>query len=385
MRVIRSKLPDTGTTIFTVMSALANEHGAINLSQGFPNFDPDPRLRTLVKEAMDNGQNQYAPMQGLPELRAVLAKKILSLYGCQVSADNEITVTAGGTQAIFTAAAALIHPGDEVIIFDPAYDCYAPTVKLLGGTVVPIALHGPDFSVDWDKVESTITPKTRVIFINTPHNPLGRAFTAEDMRSLEQLVEKHDLYVISDEVYEHIIFDGLPHESVLRFEGLARRSFAIYSFGKLIHATGWKTGYCVGPSDLMTEFRKVHQFNVFAANRPLQYALAQYLRDPDTYTGLPDFFQQKRDYFLEQMAQTKFRFLPCQGSYFILADYSGLSDLDDMTFARQLTVEGGVATIPLSPFYNQPPEDQRVVRFCFAKTEDMLSQAAELLRKVTHV
>jgi len=380
-----SKLPETGTTIFTVMSALAQEHGAINLSQGFPNFDPDPALRNLVTQAMNTGQNQYAPMQGLPELRQVLADKILSLYGCQVNPDTEITITAGGTQAIFTAAGALIHPGDEAIIFDPAYDCYAPAVKIFGGTVRSIGLRGPDFAIDWKQVEDAISPRTRVIFINTPHNPLGRAFSAEDIHALEQIVAKHNIFLISDEVYEHIIFDGLQHQSVLRSETLSRKSFAAYSFGKLIHATGWKTGYCVASAELMAEFRKVHQFNVFAANRPIQYALAEYLKDGSTYAGLPDFFQQKRDYFTAQMAGSKFQFLPCEGSYFILADYSLISDIDDMTFAQKLTIEGGVATIPLSPFYTSPPEDQRIVRFCFAKTEETLAQAANLLQSVSQI
>lgn len=383
--MFRSKLPDTGTTIFSVMSALALKHNAINLSQGFPNFDPDPALRDLVTQAMNSGQNQYAPMQGLPELRNVLAQKILTLYGCQVNPDTEITITAGGTQALFTATGALIHPGDEAIIFDPAYDCYAPAVQIFGGIVRPIELRGPDFAIDWEQVEKAISPRTRVIFINTPHNPLGRAFTADDIHALESIVTKHGIYVISDEVYEHIIFDGLQHASVLRSEILSKKSFAVYSFGKLVHATGWKSGYCVGPAELMTEFRKVHQFNVFAVNRPVQHALSEFLKNEATYTGLSEFFQQKRDYFRGQMSGTGFQFLPCEGSYFILADYSALSDLDDMTFAQKLTIEGGVATIPLSPFYANPIKDQRIVRFCFAKTEETLEKAAQLLKKVTRV
>jgi methionine aminotransferase len=334
---------------------------------------------------MNSGQNQYAPMQGLPELRRVLSQKILALYGCQVNPDTEITITAGGTQAIFTATAAMIHPGDEAIIFDPAYDCYAPAVQIFGGVVRSIELRGPDFNIDWEQVEEAISPRTRVIFINTPHNPLGRAFSTADIQALERIVEKHEIFVISDEVYEHIIFDGLEHHSVLRSEILSKKSFAAYSFGKLIHATGWKTGYCVAPAELMTEFRKVHQFNVFAANRPMQHALANYLSDDATYTGLPDFFQQKRDHFRAQMSETGFQFLPCEGSYFILADYSQLSDLDDMTFAKKLTIEAGVATIPLSPFYARPPAEQRIVRFCFAKTEETLTKAAELLRLVSRI
>jgi methionine aminotransferase len=380
-----SKLPDTGTTIFTVMSALATKHGAINLSQGFPNFDPDPRLRLLFSQAMESGHNQYAPMQGLPALREMLAQKILLLYGCQVNPEQEITVTAGGTQAIFTAVGAVIQPGDEAILFDPSYDCYAPSVRIFGGIVKPIALRAPDFRIDWDEVEKTITSRTRLIFINTPHNPLGRTLTAEDIKSLERIVNANDLYVLSDEVYEHIIFDGLVHHSMLKSEILSKRCFAIYSFGKLVHATGWKTGYCVAPADLMTEFRKIHQFNVFAVNRPVQHALAEYLSDPSTYQDLGGFFEKKRDYFLSQMQDTGFRFLPCEGSYFILADYSALSDLDDLAFAETLTREGGVATIPLTPFYTNPPKDQRIVRFCFAKTEETLAKAAELLRAVQRV
>lgn len=382
---LRSKLPDTGTTIFTVMSALAQKHGAINLSQGFPNFDPDPRLRALVAQAIESGHNQYAPMQGLPELREVLAQKILNLYGCQVSPEHEITITAGGTQALFTAVSAIIHPGDEAIVFDPAYDCYAPAVRMFGGVVKAIALHAPDFRIDWNLVENSITPRTRVIFINTPHNPLGQAFSEDDIHALEKIVATHDLYLISDEVYEHIIFDGLPHLSVLKSETLSKKSFAVYSFGKLVHATGWKIGYCVAPAELTVEFRKMHQFNVFAVNRPIQHALATYLADPLTYAGLNDFFQKKRDLFIAQMSGTGFHFLNCEGSYFILADYSALSDLDDMTFAQTLTREGGVATIPLSPFYVNPPKDQRIVRFCFAKTDETLTKAAELLKAVQRV
>jgi len=386
-KMIRSKLPDTGTTIFTVMSALAHKHGAINLSQGFPDFEPDARLLTLYSRALQAnlGFNQYAPMQGIPELRALLAQKILSLYGCQVSPDTEITITAGGTQAIFTATAAIIHPGDEAIIFDPAYDCYAPAVKMHGGIVRTIAMRAPDFAIDWDEVEASITPKTRVIFINTPHNPLGRVFSKEDIASLEQIVTRHGIYVISDEVYEHVIFDDAVHHSVLRSEILSKHSFATYSFGKLVHATGWKAGYCIAPAELMTEFRKIHQFNVFSVNRPVQHALEAYLSDPENYRSLPDFFQQKRDFFIAHMRDTAFQLLPCTGSYFILADYSAISTLDDMTFAHRLTEEGGVATIPLSPFYTNPIKDQRLVRFCFAKEEATLSRAAELLRAVSHL
>jgi methionine aminotransferase len=385
--MIRSKLPDTGTTIFTVMSTLAHKHGAINLSQGFPDFEPDEKLLTLYSRALQAnlGFNQYAPMQGIPELRALLAQKILNLYGCQVNPDTEVTITAGGTQAIFTAAAAIIHPGDEAIIFDPAYDCYAPTVKILGGVVKAIAMRAPDFHVDWDQVEASISPKSRVIFLNTPRDPLGRVLGAEDIRALEQIVTRHGVFLISDEVYEHVIFDGEAHHSVLRSEILSKHSFATYSFGKLVHATGWKTGYCIAPAELMAEFRKVHQFNVFSVNRPVQHALEAYLEDPANYTQLPQFFQQKRDFFLQEMSASAFQFLPCKGSYFILADYSKLSDLDDMEFAHRLTIDAGVATIPLSPFYHNPIQKQRLVRFCFAKKKETLSKAAELLSRVERI
>ncbi len=378
--MLRSRLPGTGTTIFTVMSALAQKHGAINLSQGFPDFDCDPALKSLVTAALEAGENQYAPMQGLPALRNVLAGKINTMYDSSVDAGTEITITAGATQAIFTAACAVLHPGDEAIIFDPAYDCYAPTVHVFGGHVKAIALHAPDFRIDWDLVEKTITARTRLIFINSPHNPLGRVLTSEDIAALEGIVSRHDLYIISDEVYEHIIFDGRQHESVLRSEVLTQRSFVVFSFGKLVHATGWKCGYCVAPAELMDEFRKIHQFNVFSVNRPMQHALAAYLSDPATYREVQAFFEHKRDFFLAQMEDSPFRFLPCEGSYFVLADYSAISDMDDMQFTHRLTVDGGVATIPLSPFYTESPPDQRIIRFCFAKTEQTLERAAHLLR-----
>jgi methionine aminotransferase len=364
------------------MSALAQQHNAINLSQGFPNFDPDPLLRRLVADAIDTGHNQYAPMQGLPALREIIARKILTLYGCEVNPDYEITITAGGTQAIFTAVGAVIQPGDEALIFDPAYDCYAPAVRVFGGIPKVIALRAPHFGIDWDDVERMISRRTKLIFINTPHNPLGRVFTEEDIRSLEKIVLKHKVFVISDEVYEHIIFDQLRHYSVLRSEVLSKKSFAIYSFGKLVHATGWKIGYCIAPAFLTSEFRKIHQFNVFAVNRPIQHALAEYLKNPQTYQDLNAFFEKKRDYFLEQMSGSRFQFLKCEGSYFILADYSGVSDLHDLAFAQKLTISGGVATIPLSPFYAHPVKNQRIVRFCFAKTEETLSKAAGMLKSI---
>ena len=378
---IRSKLPHAGTNIFSVMSALASEHEAINLSQGFPNFDCDPRLKDLVEKHMRAGNNQYAPMPGIPALRDLLAQKALHLYGREVDPVTEVTITAGATQAIYTAIACAIHRGDEVIIFDPAYDCYAPSVQSFGGVVVPIALRAPDFRIDWRAVQEKITDRTAMIIVNTPHNPLGRVLTTDDMAELERIAVRHDLLVLSDEVYEHIIFDGLEHASVLRFPGLAERAFVTYSFGKLCHTTGWKVGYCIAPGHLMSEFRKIHQFNVFSVNTPMQLALADYLQDSSVYTHLPAFFQKKRDFFIDALQDSAFSVLPCEGSYFILADYRRISDDDDMTFAKHMTTEHGVACIPLSPFYADEVV-QTVVRFCFAKTESLLTEAAQKLCSV---
>ncbi|MDX1477260.1 MAG: methionine aminotransferase [Saprospiraceae bacterium] len=379
--ILESKLPDVGTTIFSVMSRLAQEHSAINLSQGFPNFDCDPALKALVIKHLEAGRNQYAPMPGVPALRQVLAEKARATYGADLDPEAHITITAGATQAIYTAIATVVHPGDEVILFDPAYDCYAPSVRSCGGIPVAIPLHAPDFTIDWDQVAQRITPKTKLVVINTPHNPLGKVLTDHDLRQLEVLVRQNDLLVLSDEVYEHIIFDGRQHASVLRVPGLRQRAFVTYSFGKMCHTTGWKVGYCIAPEALTAEFRKLHQFNVFSVNTPMQHALAEYLQDPDTYLGLPAFFQAKRDHFVRAMEATPFRMLACEGSYFILADYSDISDLDDLAFARWLTEEHGVATIPLSPFYAEKIS-QPVVRFCFAKTEATLDEAAERLRQL---
>jgi methionine aminotransferase len=374
----RSKLPDVGTTIFAVMSALAREHQAINLSQGFPDFDCPEELKKLVTKHIQDGHNQYAPMPGLPGLREVLADKIRKLYGYPADPDYHITITAGATQGLYSAIGALTHVGDEVIIFDPAYDCYGPAVRSFGGTPVPVALHAPDFRIDWRQVEEKITPASRMIVINTPHNPLGRVLHEEDMQQLSRIANSHDLFVLSDEVYEHITFDGMPHLSVLRYPALRDRAIAVFSFGKVFHATGWKVGYAVASERLTTEFRKNHQFNTYAVNTPMQYAIADYMQDPATYLGLPAFFQEKRDKFAALMEETGFEMLPCEGSYFILADYSALSDLDDLAFARWLTTDHGVATIPLSPFYSEAPA-QHVVRFCFAKTNEVLEEAVERL------
>lgn len=372
---IRSKLPNTGTTIFTVMSAMANQYGAINLSQGFPNFDVDPRLKDLVSHYIQAGYNQYAPLAGIPELRVALARKVELSYQTQLDPDHEITITAGATQAIFTAIAATIHPGDEVIVFDPSYDSYAPSVQSFGGIVVPIALKAPKFNIDWDEVNNAITAKTKLLIINSPHNPTGKVLRATDIEALKEIVENHPILLLSDEVYEHLIYDDLPHLSILKEPVLFARSFVTFSFGKSMHATGWKLGYCIAPKPLSTEFRKIHQFNVFCVNRPLQHAIADYIVDAETYSSLGRFYQEKRDYFSSQMEQSRFQLIPSEGSYFILADYSALSDLNDLDYTAYLTKEKGVATIPLSPFYMNPPQDQRIIRFCFAKTLDLLEEA----------
>ncbi|MCB0618459.1 MAG: pyridoxal phosphate-dependent aminotransferase [Saprospiraceae bacterium] len=381
MQLPPSKLPDVGTTIFTVMSALAQEAGAINLSQGFPNFDCSPRLQDLVYRYMREGKNQYAPMAGLPVLRERLAEKIDRLYGVGVDPDDEITVTAGATQALFCAIAAFVRTGDEVILLEPAYDSYRPSIEVNGGKAVPYELSAPDYRVDWAALERLVSPRTRMLIVNTPHNPTGTILQAEDLRQLEEIALRHDLIVLSDEVYEHLIYDGQPHESVLRYPELFARSLAVYSFGKTFHNTGWKVGYCVAPAPLMAEFRKVHQFNVFSVNTPVQYALAEFLADPEEYLSLGRFYQAKRDFFLEAMKGSPLRPLPCRGTYFQLFDYRAVSDLPDTGFAKWLTVEAKVAAIPVSVFYSSG-RDERVIRLCFAKTEEVLEQAGRILKRV---
>lgn len=378
---IQSKLPNVGTTIFTVMSGLANQVGAINLSQGFPNFNPSERLQSLVTEHMASGDNQYSPMPGVLRLRERIAEKIARMYAVQVDPDTEITVTAGGTQAIFCAIAAFVRPGDEVILLEPCYDSYRPSVETVGGVPVVHTLSAPDYAVDWNAVRRLITPRTRMLCINTPQNPTGTILNDADMRAIDAMLRGTDVLLMSDEVYEHLIFDGEPHASVLRYPELYARSLAIYSFGKTYHNTGWKTGYCVAPPELTREFRKVHQFNVFSANHPMQAAFADFMADPAEYLGLPDFYQRKRDFFLDAMAGTRFRPLPCKGTYFQLFDYSGISDEPDLDFCKRLTTEFGVAAIPVSSFHSDGRDD-KVVRFCFAKTEDLLEQAGRLLERV---
>ena len=377
----QSKLPNVGTTIFTVMSSLANEHQAINLSQGFPNFDCAPELKDLVNKYLQNGFNQYAPMGGANVLLEKLADKIKKLYGASINPKTEITITAGATQAIFTAITAFIKSGDEVILIEPAYDCYGPSIELCGGVVMPYEMKAPDFKIDWEELEKLITSKTRMLIFNTPHNPTGSILLEDDLKTIERIAVEHDLIVLSDEVYEHLIFDGEQHQSVLRFPKLFQRSLAVYSFGKTFHATGWKMGYCVAPEHLMREFRKVHQFNVFSVNSFVQQAIAEYLEDENTYLNLNNFYQEKRDFFLEKIKDSKFLPLKSSGTYFQLVDYSAISDEDEFEFAKKMTTEFGVAVIPVSAFYSKKM-NQKIVRVCFAKTENLLVEAAELFNKI---
>ncbi len=380
--LVKSKLPAAGTTIFTVMSALANEHKAINLSQGFPNFEMSDELISLVCHFMKKGMNQYAPMQGLMSLREAIAEKMEGIYGMKYNPETEITITSGGTQAIYTAIAAMIHEGDEVVVMEPAYDCYVPAIELNGGLPVYVQLTAPDYSIDWNAVKKVVNSRTKMIMINTPQNPTGAVMTENDMKELEKITDGTDIIILSDEVYEHIIFDGLRHESVCRYPRLAERSFIIFSFGKTYHATGWKMGYCLAPANLSAEFRKVHQFIVFCANTPIQHALAEYMRKKEKYNELPRFYQEKRDYFIRLIQGSKFKFRPASGSYFQLLDYSAITKEKDTGFAKRMTQEFGVASIPISVFYHEPV-DNNLLRFCFAKTNDTLEQAAERLLKIS--
>lgn len=378
---ITSKIPQTGTTIFTVMSALAAQHKAINLSQGFPDFESSAELIELVSEAMKKGYNQYAPMAGVLSLREILSEKIASLHGANYHPESEITVTAGATQAIFTIISAFVKPGEEVIVFKPAYDCYEPAIQLNGGKVVSVQLQAPDFAVDWKHVKSLIGSKTRMVIINTPNNPSGTVFSENDMRQLESILRDTDMVLLSDEVYEHLVFDGKQHQSAARFPGLKERAFIVSSFGKTFHNTGWKVGYCVAPTALMHIFRQVHQFNVFCVNHPVQIALAEYLKRPENYLYLDEFYQQKRDFFTSQIESSRFKVLPCQGTYFQLLDYSAITDEKDTDFAVRLTKERGLASIPVSVF-NEHQLDQKILRFCFAKKERTLLEATEILNAI---
>jgi methionine aminotransferase len=377
--MIDSKLPDTGTSIFSVMSRMARTHDAINLSQGFPNFPVDPDLIAMVDKAMREGHNQYAPMAGVPVLREILADKVKLLYNRAIDPDHEITITSGATQAIFTAITALVRPGDEVVIIEPAYDCYRPAIVLNGGICRSYKMTKPDFKIYWSEVADMINDRTRLIIINTPHNPTGQLLKWEDMDAISQIMQNHQrLYLLSDEVYEHIIFDGYSHESVLGFDGLWERCVAVFSFGKTFHATGWKLGYAVSPKHIMEEFRKVHQYNVFSANTPLQYALASYLEQKEKWKELPQFYEQKRNLMIDILTKTPFEVIPSNGTYYILADFSVFSGKSDIDFAEWMTKEIGVAVIPPSAFYSDGL-DEKLIRICFAKSEETLEAAAERL------
>ena len=376
---IRSKLPKVGTTIFSVMSQLAMQHKAVNLGQGFPDFDGPQSLRDALAAAMNAGKNQYAPMTGVPKLREQIALKTEKLYGRKVSADNEVTVTSGATEALFAAIAAVVHAGEEVIVLDPCYDSYEPAIELAGAKAVHIPLLLPDFSVDWQRVKDAVTARTRMILINSPHNPSGAVLDAADLGTLAEIVRGTEIFVLSDEVYEHIIFDGLAHQSVLRHAELAARSFVVSSFGKTYHCTGWKVGYCIAPAQLSAEFRKVHQYLTFCTFGPAQWAFADALEhDPQHYLDLPAFYQARRDRFRGLLAPSKFKLLPVKGAYFQVVDYSTISTKDDLSFCEWLVLEAGVAAIPVSAFYETPPES-RLVRLCFAKSDDTLNAAAERL------
>ena len=378
---LASRLPNVGTTIFTVMSALAAERGAVNLGQGFPDFDCDSRIVEAVSGAMRDGHNQYPPMAGVAPLREAIARKIEAIHGRAYDPQTEITVTAGATQALLTAILATVHPGDEVVVLEPTYDSYVPSIELAGGKPVFVTLQAPDYAIDFDQLARAITPRTRLLLINTPHNPTGRVWHADDMRRLEEIVRATNVLIVSDEVYEHMVYDAAPHESVARYPELARRSFVVSSFGKTFHVTGWKVGYVAAPAELMAEFRKVHQFNVFTVNTPTQMGLANYLSDPAPYLDLPAFYQHKRDFFRAGLAGTRFKLLPCEGTYFQCVDYSAISDLPEAEFSKWLTTEIGVAAIPVSAFYHAPHESG-VVRFCFAKREATLASALERLARL---
>lgn len=379
--LLRSKLPKVGTTIFTVMSGLAAERGAVNLGQGFPDFDCDPALVNAVTDAMQRGLNQYPPMPGVPVLREAVAAKLAKLHGRQYNANTEITITAGATQAIITIILAVVHPGDEVIVLEPCYDSYVPNIELAGGTAVRVPLTPGTFRPDFDKIAAAITPRTRAILVNSPHNPSATVWTEADMHKLQDILAPTDVLLISDEVYEHMVFDGKQHYSAARFAGLAARAFIVSSFGKTYHVTGWKVGFVAAPAALSAEFRKVHQFNVFTVNTPVQYGLASYMADDSPYLDLPAFYQRKRELFRSGLAGTRFKLLPSEGTYFQCVDISQVSDLNEADFCKWLTTEIGVAAIPLSAFYGDG-FDQRVVRFCFAKKDETLVAALQRLAKL---
>ena len=378
---IPSKLPDVGVTIFTIMSKLASDYNAINLSQGFPDFDVHPDLLALVDNYMRSGYNQYAPMQGVQTLRQRIAEKVLELYHADYDPESEITVTSGATEALFAAISAVVRQGDEVIILEPAFDSYVPVIKLNGGIPVYVEYKFPDYRIDWNDVRNVLTSKTRLIILNSPHNPTGTVFTDSDMSELKHILQDTDVLILSDEVYEHIIFDGVRHESVALHPELFERSFVISSFGKTYHTTGWKIGYCLAPAPLSKEFQRVHQFLTFASNTPIQYAYAQFMKNKEVYLSLSAFYQEKRDKFLSLIGDSRFKALPCRGTYFQMMDYSAISDESDVEFSKRMTIEHGVASIPPSVFYHHQV-DHKVLRFCFAKKDETLEKAAERLCKI---
>jgi methionine transaminase len=378
---VRSRLPEVGTSIFSVMSKMALEHQAINLSQGFPDFPVSEKLIELIHQNMKDGHNQYAPMPGVPSLRKIIAEVIAATYQRPTDFETEVTVTAGGTEAIFSTIAALIGSKDEVILFDPSYDCYDPAIQLNGGIPIHINLKPPHFAIDWQEVEDKITPNTKMIMVNTPHNPTGAVLNHSDMLALQEIALKHDLIVLSDEVYERIIFDDTSHQSVLKYPDLTKRSIAIFSFGKTFHATGWKIGYTIASEELTQEIRKAHQFITFSVNTPIQFALAEYLRDPENYLHLAKFYQQKRDFFLSQVKGSSLKPLPCFGSYFQLLSYDGVSTKNEMEMATWMTKEKKLAPIPVAAFYKDG-SNQKLLRFCFAKGEQTLEKAGTILRRI---
>ncbi|HET6991231.1 MAG TPA: methionine aminotransferase [Bacteroidia bacterium] len=378
---ISSKLPRVGTTIFTVMSKLATEHNAINLSQGFPDFGSPAELLSAVSAAMKAGNNQYAPMPGVMKLREMIAEKTEELYGAKYNPETEITITAGATQAIYTAISATIREDDEVIIFEPAYDCYEPAIELNGGKTIYLQLKAPDYTIDWDEVKKVVNHHTRMIIINSPHNPCGSVLKAEDMKQLEKITKNTEIIILADEVYEHIIFDGHVHESMAKYPELASRSFIISSFGKTFHTTGWKIGYCVAPKELMAEFRKVHQFNVFCVNTPMQFGIVEFLKNKKHYKELGSFYQAKRDKFNKLLKGSRFSLVPSPGTYFQLLSYDKITNEKDADYAVRLIRENGIASIPISVFYHKPVFDN-MLRFCFAKKDETIEKAAEILKKI---
>lgn len=378
---IASKMPYSGTSVFAVMTQMAQKHNSLNLSQGFPDFPVSKELISLVEKYMQQGYNQYAPMPGIQALRERIAAKTKELYAAEYSPESEITVTAGATQAIFTAITSFIRDEDEVIVFEPAYDSYLPAIRLNGGMPIVSQLKYPDYRINWENVTRLITSRTKMIIINSPHNPTGSILDAEDMAMLEKITRNTGILILSDEVYEHIVFDGHQHQSVCSFPGLAERSLVTCSFGKTFHATGWKTGYCLAPQNLMKEFRKTHQYMVFCSNTPVQYALAEFLENKDNYNYLGGFYQQKRDFFLDAIKGSRFKMIPAKGTYFQVLDYSAISEEDEMSFATRLVKEFGIAAVPNSYFYSKP-QNNHTLRFCFAKTDETLEKAAEILCKI---